>query len=152
MKLGRAPTTVTTVNVLTGMDRTVVGGRTRLHSGMPSDGRGSLGHDGVQRQNLVRRVGRGPQRSIGMVDLSLREGFARWRRLGVRRGTGAALRLARNELRAPARRARLRMRPLTVSHAELNTALGGRGVGDVLRGPVLAAMPTVAVFERRLDA
>lgn len=84
------------------------------------------------------------------MDLSLREGYARWRELGVRRGTAAALRIAAPHVRAPLRRARLKLRPLSVSSGELNEALGTREVSSILRGVVPAAMPTVASFERRL--
>jgi uncharacterized heparinase superfamily protein len=85
------------------------------------------------------------------VDISLRAGYAHWRRLGVRRGTAAALRLVAAELRGPLRRTRLLIRPLGVQRGELAAALGLNGARAVLRGPVLAALPTVAAFERRLD-
>jgi len=41
---------------------------------------------------------------------------------------------------------------LRVSRGELSSALGGLDAAAVLRGRVLEAMPTVAEFERRLDA
>lgn len=86
------------------------------------------------------------------MDLSVREGYARWRELGVRDGTAAAIRLARAELGAPVRRARLRLSPLRVSPSDLRTALGKTELRDLFRGRVLESMPTVATFERELDA
>src|SRR5205085_4122431 len=53
-------------------------------------------------------------------------------------------------LRLAARRAQLRHRPLSVPPAELREALGHRNPVELLRGPVLAAMPTIASLERRL--
>ena len=85
------------------------------------------------------------------MDLSLREGYLRWRELGLVHGTSSAVRLAYAELRAPMRGARLRIRPLRASRSEIRAALGTEDVRAVLRGPVLDAMPTVAAFERELD-
>lgn len=85
------------------------------------------------------------------MDLSLREGYSRWRELGLLRGSVAAARLASAELHAPLRRARLRIRPLRVSRTELHTALGTEDLRSILRGPVLDAMPTVVAFERGLE-
>ena len=67
-------------------------------------------------------------------------------------GTRAALRAARQVVRGPARRAWLRWRPATATDAEVRAALGGRTAAAALRGPALAAMPTVAAFERSLEA
>ena len=83
------------------------------------------------------------------MDISLREGFARWRSLGLRRGTATAIRILGPELRAPFRRARLRSRPLRVSRQELYAALGTSDPREVFTGVVPAALPTVAAFEQR---
>jgi uncharacterized heparinase superfamily protein len=85
------------------------------------------------------------------VDLSVRDGYARWRELGVRHGTAAALKMVRAELQGPVRGVRLKVRPLRVSADELQAALGAREARDVLRGAALEAMPTVAAFERSLS-
>jgi hypothetical protein len=72
--------------------------------------------------------------------------------MGPAAGTAAALHLL---VRGPwerLRRERLRRRPLRASAGAVRTALGGRSAAAALRGPVLDAMPTVAAFERRLDA
>jgi hypothetical protein len=74
----------------------------------------------------------------------LREGFAQWRRMGVRRGTAAAARLATRGARARGRRTWLRYRPLSVSPSELYEALGGPSVE-------LPTFPAVAAFERQLE-
>ena len=84
------------------------------------------------------------------MDLSVREGYARWRELGVRHGTAAALKVVRAELRGPFRSVLLKVRPLRITADELGAALGGFEARDVLRGAVLEAMPTVAAFERSL--
>jgi heparinase II/III-like protein len=82
----------------------------------------------------------------------LREGFAEWRRRGPVRGTARAIvvlaRLAYRAMRAQW----LRLRPVRASRREVEAALGGVPAREALRGPVLAAMPTVAEFERSLDA
>ena len=83
---------------------------------------------------------------------TLRRGFATWRRLGPVRGTSVAARLFVERLRPPLRRARLRRRPLRASRGEAARALGGRSAVEALRAPVLEALPTVAAFERELDA
>ena len=75
--------------------------------------------------------------------VGFRQGLALWRRAG----TKAALRGATWLGRGAAREARLRARPLRVGPGELSAALGGADPAIVLRGPVLAAMPTVARFE-----
>ena len=84
--------------------------------------------------------------------MSLREGLAQWRRMGPAAGTAAALRMLVRIPRDRLRRERLRRRPLRASAGAVRTALGGRSAAAALRGPVLDAMPTVAAFERRLDA
>lgn len=74
----------------------------------------------------------------------------RLREVGLR----AALRAVRGRASRRARglmldRAR-RRRPLTASPAEVQAALGGLTLEEALRGPALAALPTVAEFERSL--
>jgi len=78
--------------------------------------------------------------------VGFRQGLALWRRAG----TKAALRGATHLGRGAAREARLRTRPLSVGPGELSGALGGADPVVVLRGPVLAAMPTVARFESQV--
>jgi Heparinase II/III-like protein/Heparinase II/III N-terminus len=53
-------------------------------------------------------------------------------------------------VRGRAREARLSRRPLVVMPEELAVALGGLAPVAALRGPALAALPTVASFEREL--
>jgi Heparinase II/III-like protein/Heparinase II/III N-terminus len=60
-----------------------------------------------------------------------------WRRVSAR-ARGLALDWAR------------RRRPLAATAAELREALGGLTLEEALRGPALAALPTVAAFERSL--
>jgi hypothetical protein len=43
-----------------------------------------------------------------------------------------------------------RRRPLRATPAEVSAALGGLSLAEALRGPALAALPTVAAFERSL--
>jgi hypothetical protein len=81
---------------------------------------------------------------------SLRDGVTAWRRLGPIRGTAAALLLGTRAGSGGARAARLSIAPLRVGHEEVRTALGGLAPEKALRGPVLAALPTVASFERKL--
>jgi hypothetical protein len=81
----------------------------------------------------------------------VRAGIARWRSLGPRHGTAAALRAGAAAVPPALRRARLRIRPLRVGDHELQEALGRLSPVDALRGPALAAMPTVADLERGLD-
>lgn len=69
-------------------------------------------------------------------------------------GLTAALRAARRRGWTRAQglwldRAR-RRRPLTVAPAEVEAALGGLTLAQALRGPALAALPTVAAFEHSL--
>jgi len=82
----------------------------------------------------------------------LREGFAAWRRLGPVTGTRAVLTVLSGRVRDPARRAWVRARPLRVSRTEVTTALGGLTPVEALRGPVLAALPTVAAWEQGLKS
>lgn len=70
-------------------------------------------------------------------------------------GPAAALRAAGRRASTRARglaldRAR-RRRPLAASADEVAAALGGLSLRDALRGPALAALPTVAEFERSLN-
>jgi hypothetical protein len=82
---------------------------------------------------------------------SLRTRMSLWRRLGARPGTAAVVRVGCQRARAPFRARRLRRRPLAVAQDELHAALGSRSAVDVLRGPVLGALPTVSAFERELS-
>jgi hypothetical protein len=82
---------------------------------------------------------------------SVREGLAQLRRAGARKGTQAAVRGGARLARGVAREARLRTRPVNTEPGELAAALGGLDPVGLLRGPVLAALPTVARFERELD-
>jgi hypothetical protein len=82
---------------------------------------------------------------------SLRRGVAAWWRLGPVTGTRTALTIAAGIVRAPLRRARLRIAPLRVRRREVARTLGGDPVA-ALRGPALAALPAVADLERRVDA
>jgi hypothetical protein len=70
-------------------------------------------------------------------------------------GLTAALRAAVRRVRTRATGLRLdrarRRRPLRASAAEVETALGGLTLAEALRGPALAALPTVAAFERSLE-
>lgn len=63
-------------------------------------------------------------------------------------GTRAALRGVGRLAQGAVRETRLRLRPIRVGPGELAAALGGSDPVAALRGPVLAAMPTVAQFER----
>jgi hypothetical protein len=82
----------------------------------------------------------------------LRTGFATWRRLGPRRGTAVALELLAAPARTLLRRVRLRARPLRVGPRALARALGDTDPASVLRERTLPALPTVARWERELDA
>jgi hypothetical protein len=70
-------------------------------------------------------------------------------------GPGAALRAVGRRIATRARGTALqwarRRRPLRASAEEVRTALGGLSLGEALRGPALAALPTVAAFERSLS-
>lgn len=81
----------------------------------------------------------------------LGDGFARWRQMGPRRGTQAALALAVRPVRPLLRRARLRLRPPSVDARELARALGEPDASARLRGVVLDALPSVRAFERELE-
>jgi hypothetical protein len=70
--------------------------------------------------------------------------------VGLRRGARGALRYGRTAVHGRARQARLGRRPLAVTRAELGVALAGLDPVEALRGPALAALPTVAAFERDL--
>jgi hypothetical protein len=83
--------------------------------------------------------------------MRVQDGVSAWRRLGPRAGTAAAIGLACARLGAHARRARLRLRPLRASAGELETALAGSDPVSALRERALAALPTVARWERELD-
>jgi hypothetical protein len=69
-------------------------------------------------------------------------------------GPAAALRAGGRRAAARARGAWLNWsrarRPLQASAAEVNAALGGLTLAEALRGPALAALPSVADFERSL--
>ena len=81
---------------------------------------------------------------------ALADNLAKWRREGPVRGSAKVARLAARRGRAGLRAAQLTRRPLTVSPTELHAALGGKDPAAVLRGRVLAALPTVARYERAL--
>jgi hypothetical protein len=70
-------------------------------------------------------------------------------------GLGAALRAVVRRAGTRARGLRLerarRRRPLAATPAEVKTALGDLTLAQALRGPALAALPTVAAFERSLE-
>src|SRR5439155_19482703 len=95
----------------------------------------------LQRERLARLLG-GRARSHGLR-VGLRQGVALWQRAGTR----AALRGVAALARGTAREARLRARPLSAQPEDVATALGGLDPVSALRGPVLAAMPSVARFE-----
>jgi hypothetical protein len=82
----------------------------------------------------------------------LAEGFSAWRRLGPRRGTVAAARYGLGLVSVPARRTRVRLLPPRVTPRSLRRALGGASVERAVRDTALAALPTVAAWERELDA
>jgi hypothetical protein len=69
--------------------------------------------------------------------------------MGPRAGTVAALAMLWRALLAPLRREWLRRQPLSVGESELRRALGDDPTA-ILRGPVLAALPTVQRFEAEL--
>ncbi len=80
-----------------------------------------------------------------------REGLAAWRRLGPRSATATAIAHLCSGVRGTLRGARLRVRPLRVSPRELTRALAGADPQSALRERALAALPTVAAWERELD-
>ncbi len=84
------------------------------------------------------------------VIASLRRGVAAWWRLGPVTGTRVAAKVALGIVRAPVRRARLRVAPLYARPGEVRSALGADAV-SALRGPARDALPAVADLERRLD-
>lgn len=71
-------------------------------------------------------------------------------------GTAAALRAVWRRISTRAKGTAMdrirRARPLHVGESELAEALGGLSLEQALRGPALAALPTVAAFEDSLDA
>jgi hypothetical protein len=69
---------------------------------------------------------------------------------GARETIRGAVRLARREAEGAVRRRRLARRPLALAPGELDAALGGDPV-EVLRTRVLAALPSVAAFERSVE-
>ncbi len=77
--------------------------------------------------------------------------MALWRRAGLLPGGAAAARVGLRLARGLAREAQLRRKPLSVRPGELAAAMGGEDAARVLRGRVLAAMPTVARFEDELE-
>lgn len=82
----------------------------------------------------------------------LTDGFAAWRRLGPREGTATVVRIVAGRLRAPLRRARLRVAPLRARPADVRRGIGPAGPAAALRGRVLEALPTVRAFEAGLEA
>ena len=80
------------------------------------------------------------------MNVGLRQGVALWRRAGTRAAVGGVTRL----VRAAVREAELRARPARLGQGELAAALGGVDPREALRGPVLAALPTVARFEAQV--
>jgi heparinase II/III-like protein len=82
------------------------------------------------------------------LNVGLRNGLALWRHAG----TAAAVRGAAGLARGAAREGILRVRPATVRSGEVAAALGGADPVRALRGPVLAAMPTVGRFEQEPPA
>jgi hypothetical protein len=81
----------------------------------------------------------------------LRWSLSRWQSLGPLAGSAAVCRLAWSHISGPLRRARLRLRPLRVTRADLARALDGAEPADALRERALAALPTVAAWECALD-
>jgi hypothetical protein len=78
-------------------------------------------------------------------------GFATWRRLGPRKGTAVLIAVLLSPIRAMLRRAWLRVRPLHVSSRTLLRTLGDGDPAIALRVRAMAALPTVAAWERELD-
>ena len=83
--------------------------------------------------------------------MRLDELIARARVRGARETVRGAVRLAQREAEGAVRRRRLARRPLALAAGELDAALGGDPV-QLLRTRVLAALPSVAAFERSVDA
>jgi Heparinase II/III-like protein/Heparinase II/III N-terminus len=82
---------------------------------------------------------------------SLRRQLRRLREVGPGAAARAAWRRASTRARGTALDWARRRRPLAASPAEVEAALGGLSLAEALRGPALAALPTVAAFERSLD-
>lgn len=75
----------------------------------------------------------------------------RLREVGLRGALRAAGRRTGTRVRGLALERARRRRPLTATAAEVEAALGGLTPAQALRGPALAALPTVAAFERSLE-
>ncbi len=86
---------------------------------------------------------------VSAMTASLRRGAAAWWRLGPITGTRTAAQAALRIARAPARRARLSVAPLRARPGEVRRALGVDPVA-ALRGPAVAALPSVADLEARV--
>ncbi|HYZ19173.1 MAG TPA: alginate lyase family protein [Gaiellaceae bacterium] len=80
----------------------------------------------------------------------LGDALTQLRRAGVRDGSAALARGSAQLARGVVRDAVLRRRPLRAAPGELAAALAGTDPVRALRGPVLAALPTVAAFESSL--
>lgn len=76
----------------------------------------------------------------------------RIREVGVAAALGAVWRRISTRAKGIALDRLRRARPLRVDSGELAEALGGLSLEQALRGPALAALPTVAAFEASLDA
>jgi Heparinase II/III-like protein/Heparinase II/III N-terminus len=74
----------------------------------------------------------------------------RLREVGLTGALRAAGRRAGTRVRGLLLNRARRRRPLRATPAEVSTALGGLSPTEALRGPALAALPTVAAFERSL--
>jgi Heparinase II/III-like protein/Heparinase II/III N-terminus len=62
----------------------------------------------------------------------------------------AVVRVGARAASGPIRDARLRIAPFRVETEDVRAALGGLAPSEALRGPVLAALPTLSRFERKL--
>ncbi|HSR93247.1 MAG TPA: alginate lyase family protein, partial [Solirubrobacterales bacterium] len=80
----------------------------------------------------------------------LRRRLRRLREVGPAAAARAVGRRATTRIRGFLLERARRRRPLTVTPEEVRTALGGLALAEALRGPALAALPTVAAFERSL--
>ena len=75
----------------------------------------------------------------------------RLREVGLSAALRAAARRARTRVRGLWLDRARRRRPLSATPTEVKTALGGLSLAGALSGPALAALPTVATFERSLE-
>lgn len=75
----------------------------------------------------------------------------KFRDAGVLAGSAKAARLGGRAVGARIRAARLARRPLTVTAAEVEAALGGRDPAVALRTQVLGALPALGAWEASLD-